>query len=527
MKLHQTIFQILTATFLLAGVLLFTSCEKSENAVDNSTPANEDGKCLLLPPTISIAPFGSDSFATRADAKTAPEEQCFNVGEELCNTLAIENTPETDTPATRALASGTYFRMVICKKSDWDGHSLEIIEQRLCKIGSDNYYDTAGNQITVPVLLTAGDYKVFCYSFNKTDTPIPELTNDNITVLDGEDFLSQLADLTITAGSNNISLPIIVLQHRCCKITATLTAEYFDNNNIASTPAPSLSISHTPKAASWDIFLSTIRGDNSKDTPQNFQLSSVTIGGQINYSGSIIILPAEDWTLTASYSFKPESASEAVTVSNKLLTAKTGYNFISGNNYTFTTKAINAYTLSDNAASIGGSGWKAANITGSRGWADNPWSGGWADGDNAYWRWGQREVDLSSSATDGLFISEWEQLPCDVPYDSYLRRLVDKRLIDKKIYINGEMKQTNGYGWLDASGSRAAGMVFYEGSANVIFLPAAGYRYGSSFREVGSEGYYWSGRKYNNTQAYCLHFNNGRCEITPQSIGNGYSLRCQ
>lgn len=48
-------------------------------------------------------------------------------------------------------------------------------------------------------------------------------------------------------------------------------------------------------------------------------------------------------------------------------------------------------------------------------------------------------------------------------------------------------------------------------NGNYIFLPAAGYRYGTSFNRVGEYGYYWTSSPYegNAQNAYGLYFNSG------------------
>ncbi|MBQ6977669.1 MAG: hypothetical protein IJQ18_03435, partial [Paludibacteraceae bacterium] len=59
-----------------------------------------------------------------------------------------------------------------------------------------------------------------------------------------------------------------------------------------------------------------------------------------------------------------------------------------------------------------------------------------------------------------------------------------------------------------------------------VFIPAAGYRDGTSVNEVGSEGYYWSSSAYYATSAYFLFFSSG--SVSPQNRYNrcdGYSVR--
>ena len=53
-----------------------------------------------------------------------------------------------------------------------------------------------------------------------------------------------------------------------------------------------------------------------------------------------------------------------------------------------------------------------------------------------------------------------------------------------------------------------------------LFLPAAGYVYGTSFSYVGSEGYYWSGTARSSTGASNLYFYRGL--VYAQSSDNRY-----
>ena len=68
-----------------------------------------------------------------------------------------------------------------------------------------------------------------------------------------------------------------------------------------------------------------------------------------------------------------------------------------------------------------------------------------------------------------------------------------------------------------------AGRRFTAANGNQIFLPAAGYRYGTSLNSAGSGGYYWSSSLYTGSPncAYGLYFNSGLVYVD----GNGRSVR--
>ncbi len=68
------------------------------------------------------------------------------------------------------------------------------------------------------------------------------------------------------------------------------------------------------------------------------------------------------------------------------------------------------------------------------------------------------------------------------------------------------------------------------GNTNSIFLPAAGYRYGTSLNSTGSYGYYWSSSYYSTNSsykynAYSLDFNSGSKTMDYNQKANGYSIR--
>ena len=62
-------------------------------------------------------------------------------------------------------------------------------------------------------------------------------------------------------------------------------------------------------------------------------------------------------------------------------------------------------------------------------------------------------------------------------------------------------------------------------NGQTLFLPAAGYVFGSSCYDVGSEGNYWSGTAYSNIFAYYLYFNNGNVNAEYYNRYFGFSVR--
>ncbi len=64
-------------------------------------------------------------------------------------------------------------------------------------------------------------------------------------------------------------------------------------------------------------------------------------------------------------------------------------------------------------------------------------------------------------------------------------------------------------------------------NGNSIFLPAVGYRYGSSLSSVGSYGYYWSSMPYESGSylAYGLYFDSGDHDVGWDVRNEGRSVR--
>ena len=63
-------------------------------------------------------------------------------------------------------------------------------------------------------------------------------------------------------------------------------------------------------------------------------------------------------------------------------------------------------------------------------------------------------------------------------------------------------------------------------NGNSIFLPAAGYRYGTSHYDVGSAGNYWSSTPDNNdTRACYLDFDSGKDGIANAPREKGFTIR--
>lgn len=535
MNIHSNHLFHSIAICLVSIMALFTSCDKTDNVTGGIDSPDENTRYLLQPPYISIEPFGGGSPATRSAVAIEEERQAFNIGDELGNIITLGNSEVEDSPQTRVVA-GTYYRIVIYKKSDWDNNSLKIHAQRLCKTGSSAYLADAGD-VTTPIYLYPGDYRIFCYSFNKTSytklTPLADGTT-NVPLSDDDDFLSSdIIEKSISSSQLGTSVPLgtITLKHRCCRLIGTLSAAAFGNNTgINTTPAPSLSVSSTfTTAGNWSIKSSGFSGATASAT----KTIPLSVSGN-TYTGSLIVLPPSSKSLSASYSFLPNGGKQ-VTGNNKSITTNT--TFSSGGSYSFTIQAVGAYVLTETeAVKIGGYTWAKANLNNDKTMESHPWVSGQQGGsDNDYWRWNMLSVDTESAYPPDR-PNTWSTStdPCKamgtswkVPPKAYFDNLVGYKLASKRVFINGVTATTDATGFV-SSGS-VVGCVFVDSSRGTcIFLPAAGRLNGSSSDGVGTNGKYWSAtlNTSDTDRAYSLLFRSGSCSVLDNPRFLRFSLRC-
>lgn len=524
------------AAGLLALALSMAACEKTDNDTQGPDMPGGNAQCLLEAPAIGIGPFGAGSPATRAAQAIKEERQAFNVGEELGNIITLGNSKAEETPQTRTLNTGAYCRIVIYKLEDWNTNTMKVLEQRLCKQGSTAYFADHGD-VTTPIYLYPGSYKIFCYSFNKTaNTKMGKIADGavNVPLSDGDDFMSVVKDLSITSAQlgTSVSLGTVTLEHRCCQLIGVLTAEAFTSTGIGDSPAPSLSaVSTFTTAGNWSI-----NGNSFAATATASQTKAFTMTKSGNdYKGTMIILPLSGKALNTNYTFKPNGSSTNITASNKQVNASTS--FSSGGSYSFTVKAIGAYVPStESPVLIGSYKWATANLDNTRKLESNTWTSGKLNGsDNDYWRWNVKDVDTSSAYPTQENTWNISNDPCRaglgspwrVPPKANFDNLVGYTLKNKRAFINGTAMTTNGYGWVD-SGS-VKGCVFVDTTRGTcIFLPAAGDRNGSSYYHTGTNGSYWSGTLLASgaNNAYYLYFYSGSCRVYSYFRYGGFSLRC-
>lgn len=543
----------ITAFCLLGTLGILTSCERNDNPTEGMDIPNRNTQFMLQPPTISVEPFGGSTPAKRAAVTMKEERQAFNVGEELGNIITLGNSETEDTPQTRAFANGTYYRIVVYKLSEWNAGTLKVHEQRLCKTGSTSYCADVGD-VTDPILLDYGDYRIFCYSFNKTTadklSPLADGSTD-VLLTEGDDFLSSEIISLHIAGSQlgtDVALGSLTLKHRCCRLIGTLTAVAFSSTGISSSPTPSLSVTSTFfTTGNWSIKNTSFSGSATSGAAKAIPLS---VNGN-NYIGTLMLLPLSGKSLTTSYTFKPNGAPKNVTASDKTISSSA--TFSSGGSYSFTIQAVCAYVPTEtNPVQIGSYKWAYANLDGttkkleSKPWISGPLTGSGippasgsttaSDTNNDWWRWAVLDIDISGSSVPAPG-NPWNTSidPCraglgsswKIPPRTYFTDLLKYKAETKNVYINGEIMTTNTYGWV--KGNNTVGCVFLDLShSTCIFLPAAGIRSKNSYNSVGVTGNYWTATIYANqpSYGYAYLFDVSKSAISYSERRQGHSLRC-
>lgn len=537
----------ITAFCLVGALTILTSCERNDNLTEGRDVPDMNTQFMLQPPAISVEPFGGNTPATRAAVAIKEERQAFNVGEELGNIITLGNSETEDTPQTRAFAAGTYYRIVVYKLSEWNAGTLKVHEQRLCKTGSTDYFANAGDVIT-PIYLYPGDYRIFCYSFNKTTVDKLSPLADgavNVPLTSGDDFLSSdiiSKSITVSQIGVNVALGTVTLKHRCCRIIGTLTAESFTSTGIATSPTPSLNVTSTFfTTGNWSIKNTSFSGSATSSVAKAIPL----IKSGNNYTGTLLLLPLTSKALAANYTFKPNGATKNVTASNKSISGSA--TFASGGSYSFTIKALGANVITDGVESlkIGSYTWATRNVRWNNTFETNLdiWNSGNLRGAsqgttsnaaqnsdyNSYFMWGNKNAFVSGGSYETGSSWSSSKNPCpsgySVPSKTQLENLIMKMVPkNTRVSINGEIFTINSaYGFYN--GNKTKGLVLKDG-VNVLFLPAAGYRSGTNWTYVGIYGFYWVTAPDGN-RAYGLDFSNDWCGVDCCNDRNfGFSVRC-
>lgn len=152
----------------------------------------------------------------------------------------------------------------------------------------------------------------------------------------------------------------------------------------------------------------------------------------------------------------------------------------------------------------------------------------------SYFAWGETEEKTdkysSKSVTYGLSISELESRGI-IGSDGNLTAEYDAATAnwggDWRMPTSDEMEELlNNCTWEWTTQNGVNGRKVTGPNGNFIFLPAAGYCYGTSLDYAGSVGYYWSAMPYGGSyDAYCLRFDSDYCGWYGNRCYYGFAVR--
>ena len=129
-----------------------------------------------------------------------------------------------------------------------------------------------------------------------------------------------------------------------------------------------------------------------------------------------------------------------------------------------------------------------------------------------YYAWGEIEIKSEYSETNSLtYGKQMSDISGNVQYDAATANWGGDWRMPTKDELN-ELRTNCTWTWTAQNGVKGY-KVTSKTNSNYIFLPAAGYRSGSSLGNDGNYGYYWSSTPYFGIGAYDLNFYGGGGDV--------------
>lgn len=487
------------AVISLIMAFSLSGCSSEENdSLAGSDPAGSGEATLVLPKDIVVTAF-DNTPTTRSNGEPEKETTSFNVADNqgvIIDTGKGGVAEQPVSPQTRAInmTTGVHYRVVIYKSGE-----STIYKQYEFAAGTAT--PIGGGVIT----LASGSYELFAYSFNNTNA-IPELSADNnITVSDGDDFMStNTIPQTITTNQmgTTINLSQLTFQRRCCKVWVKVESIAYDDTAINNC---NVTLGKLPASATWNLKSSSSFTGVSGETTWT-AISNKSSAKNTPITASHIMIPKSSLSLsltTATFNTNKNSSKgiKEFSFSGKTVPA---INFTTGSQYLISMRGMGAYVLTTpGPVTIGGKKWSAYNSTSGKGFVAKPWDYG------NYFNFN----DAKNACPDGWHTpnsAELGVLPSKVlPKGSFV-------LINNVAY-----EITSNYGFCGSSSTANSGTIFKDGD-QILFLPAAGYNGNAS--SFGATGRYWS----TSPGTWCLYLRleAGSCYIGDNASSYVYSVRC-
>lgn len=490
-------------SLIMAFSLSGCSNEDSVGLAD-SDPSHSGEATLVLPSDIEVTEFDSTPM-TRANGDIEKETASFNVDDNqgvIIDTGKGGVSDHPTSPQTRAInmKTGIHYRVVIYKSSE------STIYKQYEFIAGTATPISGGSSIT----LAAGSYDIYAYSFNKAEA-ISELSlTSDISVKDGDDFMSTNKipqTISVNQMGTTINLSQVTFQRRCCNVWVKVQSIAYDDTAINDC---NVTLGKLPVSATWNLKSSSSFTEVSGETTWS-AVSNKSSGKNTPITASHIMIPKSSLSLslpTATFNTNKNGAKGVKEFSFSGSTVPL-ISFASGSQYLISIRGLGAYVpTTPGPVTIGGKKWSAYNCRDGQRFVFDPWDYGY------YFHYGE----APSACPSGWHTpspDELKVLPSKViPLDSYV-------LIDNIVY-----QIANNYGFFGSSTEANSGTIFKDGD-QILCLPAAGSAGSlggsSGDTQVGSAGSYWSSSSSSGT---ALSLTIARCTVGSYYVYSSRSVRC-
>lgn len=366
----------------------------------------------------------------------------------------------------------------------------------------DNTYQIMNNSVSLvsgeaPVL-SAGDYKFVCYTYNRKD--LPSLQNGLAEVFTWDDFATCVIEKRIDSSDNSIAIDF---KRHCCYLTMAAVASGFSNNTVSFTGT---GIGNAPKAT-FPI---------SYSTSNSMELTKTDISTTHSCPESTTIVP-DKRNLNISYG---NLKIGGISYGNRELVVPVY--FVRRGNYKITAH----FKKKEDGITLGGLKWAFGNLK----YVNGVYS--FMDGQEKYtnnnYAWSaQANPDYFSWNTLTLTTTSLNNGdPCSKVAPEGTWRTPTRADFEKILslpYVRGELNGVRGYYF------GVSNVPTEADKAKTLFLPFNGLRSdtGTYMFNKGIGGDYWASTAQNSYGEYLKLYDDAEApSVTIQDKNSGKSIRC-